>query len=274
MLRYVKAAFLCRVPIPGLGEIPANLLGVIGFGFLGLLEPSLWLLGTGLETAFLFALSTNARFQKVVDAEDLRLGEGDAEEKRRKLINALPNDAQQRLAMLVSKCYRIGEIYRSQAVEEFTADSNRDALERLKWVYLKLLVARNNLLANNAGDSETSLRSKTAALEGELRTTPRDTPLYESRSATLAILKERMANFQRRHEAFQEIESDLTRIEAQVDLMLDNAGIQGKPQSISLDIELATNLAGSLLYGESEPAIADIDQSIQATTRTAKRDLQ
>jgi hypothetical protein len=87
-------------------------------------------------------------------------------------------------------------------------------------------------------------------------------------------MKERTANFQRRQEALQEIESDLTRIEAQVDLMLDNATIQGKPQTISLDIELATNLAGSLLYGESEPAIADIDQSIKSGERTAKRDLE
>jgi hypothetical protein len=77
-------------------------------------------------------------------------------------------------------------------------------------------------------------------------------------------LKERLASFQRRQEALQEIASDLTRIEAQVDLMLDNASIQGKPQTISLDIELATNLAGSLLYGDSEPAIADLDHALKA----------
>ena len=264
MLRYVKAAFFSRVPLPGLGQVPANLLGVVGFGLLGLSEPSLWLLGTGLETLFLFSLATNSRFQKVVDAENLRLDEGDAEQKRRKLITALPHDAQQRLAMLTSKCYRIGEIYRNQQAEVFALDANSDALERLKWVYLKLLVARNNLLSNSAGDSEAGLRSKIATLEKEVEGTPRETPLYQSRSATLAILKERLASFQRRQEALQEIASDLTRIEAQVDLMLDNASIQGKPQTISLDIELATNLAGSLLYGDSEPAIADLDHALKA----------
>ncbi len=271
MFRYVKAAFLSRVDIPGLGRIPANILGVIGFGFLGLVEPSLWLLGTGLETLFLFTLSTNGRFQKVVDAADLRLDDSDAAQKRHRLISSLPNEDQQRLAMLTSKCYRVGEIYRTQQAEEFTIAAGGDALERLKWVYVKLLVARHNLVANTAGDSEPGLRSKTAALEADLQKSPRDTPLYQSRAATLAILKERLTNFQRRQEALQEIESDLTRIEAQVDLMLENASIQGKPQTLSLDLELATNLSSPLLYGDSEPAIADIDHALG---KTPKRELE
>lgn len=271
MLRYVKAAFLCRVDVPGLGRIPANVLGVIAFGFLGLVEPSVWLLGTGLETLFLFTVSTNSRFQKVVDAGDLKIDEGDAEQKRHKLIVSLPHEGQQRLAMLTSKCYRVGEIYRNQQAEVFTIEANTDALERLKWVYLKLLVARNNLLTNTAGDSEPALRAKTAALEADLQKTSPNTSLYQSRAATLAILKERLTNFHRRQEALQEIESDLTRIEAQVDLMLDNASIQGKPQTISLDIELATNLSGSLLFGESETAVTDIDQAL---SKTPKRELE
>ncbi len=47
----------------------------------------------------------------------------------------------------------------------------------------------------------------------------------------------------------------------------------GKPQTISMDIEPATNRAGSMLYGEAEPAAADIDQAIGAggIRQSAKR---
>jgi hypothetical protein len=89
--------------------------------------------------------------------------------------------------------------------------------------------------------------------------------------ATLAILKERIVNVRRRQESLAEIESDLTRIEAQVDLMVENATIQGKPQTISTDIELATNLAGASLFGDSETMVADLDQAYNAPHRVPER---
>ena len=82
MLRYLKAAFLVGVDLPALGRIPANILGLSAFAVFGFGEPAFWLLGIGLETAFLFALAYNARFQKVVDAQALQLSEGDAEAKQ------------------------------------------------------------------------------------------------------------------------------------------------------------------------------------------------
>ncbi len=82
MLRYLKAAFLVVVDLPALGRVPANILGRSAFAVFGFGEPAFWLLGIGLETAFLFALAYNARFQKVVDAQALQLSEGDAEAKQ------------------------------------------------------------------------------------------------------------------------------------------------------------------------------------------------
>jgi hypothetical protein len=267
VLRYIKAAFFSRAPIPALGQVPLNLLGVIGFSFLGLVEPSFWLLGTGLETLFLFSLATNSRFQNVVDAERLRAGEQDSEHKRRGLIASLPDDVRQRLGMLRAKCDRVAEINLNQQADEFTMAANRDALERLEWVYLKLLVARNNLLSTNMADAENTLRSQIATLEEELKKTGDSNALRQSRKATLNILKERLANIHLRSESLQEIDSDLMRIQAQVDLMIDNATMQAKPQTISTDIELATNLAGASLFGESEGVVADIDQALSAAPR-------
>ena len=42
--------------------------------------------------------------------------------------------------------------------------------------------------------------------------------------------------------------SDLVRIEAQVDLMRENAAIEGKPASVETEIELASDLASPDLY--------------------------
>jgi hypothetical protein len=273
--RYLKAAFLCRVPVPALGEVPANVLGVIALGALGFADAGFWFLGAGLETLFLYALSSNPRFQKVVDARALAVGEVDADQKRRELIHTLPAPLQSRLGALGAKCRRAQEVIRNQQSEEFVIEANQDALQRLQWVFLKLLVAQNNLLANTGADSESALRTRIASLEADLQKSADSGPLRQSKSATLAILKERLANIGRRAQSLEEIESDLTRIEAQVDLMLENASIQGKPQAIGLDIELATNLAGASVFGDSEATVADLEQAYsrphQFGSKTAER---
>jgi len=269
--RYLKAAFFSKVPIPGLGPLPANVLGVVAFGALGVAEPAFWLLGTGLETVFLFMLATNPRFQRSVDAQEVRGIETGADQKRRDLVRTLPPELQGRLRVLTARCSQVGEIFRNQQVQDFVLEAHQDALHRLEWVYLKLLVARHNLLSTASTETETALRARVTTLEAELQEGGDSSSLRQSRMATLAILKERIVNVRRRQESLAEIESDLTRIEAQVDLMVENATIQGKPQTISTDIELATNLAGASLFGDSETMVADLDQAYNAPHRIPER---
>jgi hypothetical protein len=85
--------------------------------------------------------------------------------------------------------------------------------------------------------------------------------LRESKTATLAIMKQRLANLRNRTRTMQEIESDLTRIEAQVDLALENASMQGKPQTISLEIDLASDLVSGTLFGESQNDVAALERA-------------
>jgi len=257
--RYLKAAFWVGVDVPALGRVPVNLLGVLGVAILGVAEPALWLLGAGLETTFLFGLAFNHRFQKVVDASHLEIREGDAEQKRKNLINQLPVESQRRVLELERTCDHVLEIHRQ--ADDLAVDTNREALNRLEWVYLKLLVAHHNLISMGARESEAQLAKKVADLEAELRNPVESEALRHSRSATLTILKERLANVRRRQESLAEIDSDLTRIEAQVQLIVENASMQGKPQTISTDIELASNLFTSNLFGDSQPAIADLDEA-------------
>ena len=45
------------------------------------------------------------------------------------------------------------------------------------------------------------------------------------------------------------------------DLILENATMQGKPQTISADIELASDLLGGSVFGEDETTISDLEQT-------------
>ena len=258
--RYLKSAFLVTVDVPGLGRVPINALGAAAFAILGFAEPAFWLVGLALEAAVIPSLAFNPRFQKVVEAQSLELSQGDAEQKRQTLVKLLETAAQQRLWGLAKKCDQVLDVYRSQQAEDYIIDSNDQALKNLEWVYLKLLVARHHLL-NPSSETEQSLEKKIQELDKDLREGEETESLRQSKTATLNILKKRLLTMRKKQQTLEEIESDLTRIDNQVDLILENATVQQKPQTISADIELASDLLGGSVFGEDESAISALEQT-------------
>lgn len=260
MWRYLKSAFLVSVEVPSLGRVPVNVLAVTAFGILGFAQPAFWFLGLAVEALVVPSLAFNPRFQRVVEAQALEVSQGSAEEKRQALIRLLENDAQQRLWSLVKKCSQVLDVYRSQQAEDYVIDSNEQALKNLEWIYLKLLVARHHLLSPST-ETEESLGKKIQELEADLQGGEETESLRQSKAATLTILKKRLATMHKKQQTLEEIESDITRIDNQVDLILENATVQGKPQTISSDIELASDLLGGSIFGEDESAINVLEQS-------------
>jgi hypothetical protein len=258
--RYLKSAFLVTVDVPSLGRIPINVLGAVAFGILGFAQPGFWLLGLAIEAAVVPALAFNPRFQKIVEAQSLQVSEGSVEQKRSALVKLLETGAQQRLWGLAKKCNQVLDVYRSQQAEDFVIDSNEHALKNLEWVYLKLLVARHHLLSPSSETVQT-LDKKIQDLEKDLQEGEETESLRQSKTATLNILKKRRSTMRRKQQTLEEIESDLTRIDNQVDLILENATVEGKPQTISADIELASDLLGGSLFGEDESAITALEQT-------------
>jgi hypothetical protein len=257
---YIKSAFFVRVNVPVLGPLPLNALLASAFAILGFAQPAFWLLGLAVEAIVIPGLAFNPRFQNYVRAQQVQIAKDDDEANRQALIKLLDRDAQDRRTLLSSKCERVLDVFRSQQAEEYIVDSNRDALNSLKWVYLKLLVARHHLQSPTANETEASLEQKIDALDRELAEPGEPDSLRQSKAATQSILKRRLANIRRREQTIEEIDSDLTRIEAQVDLILENATMQTKPQTISTDIELASDLLGAGVFGEDESAVSALDR--------------
>ena len=271
MWRYLKSAFLVSVDVPSLGRIPINVLGTAAFAILGFAQPAFWFLGLAVEAAVVPALAFSPRFQKIVEAQSLELSQGDADKKRQALVKLLETSAQQRLWGLAKKCNQVLDVYRSQQAEDYLIESNDQALKNLEWVYLKLLVARHHLL-NPSSETEETLGAKIQQLESDLRDGEANESLRQSETATLNILKKRMATMHKKQQTLEEIESDLTRIDNQVDLILENATVQGKPQTISADIELASDLLGGYVFGDDETAISDLEQAYSGQKSKAQKE--
>jgi len=266
-MRYLREAFWAKTEVPYLGAIPFNVVALVAFALLGLGEPAFWPLGAGLEAAYLYLLSTNPRFQKIVDARGKVAVEQSAEARREALLSRLSTTQTHRLGELQAKCQRILQIYQDQQVNEFTVASNTDALKRLEWIFLKLLVAQHYL---NDGGTDTNLgdlQCKIRQLEGDLKLTGITRTLRESKEGTLRILQQRLANLNRRAESNAEIESDLGRVEAQVDLALESASMQGQAEVISANVELTSHLLDSSSFGDLSITVDAVDQTFSEPVR-------
>ena len=262
MWRYLKAAFLVGVPVPGLGRLPLNAMATAAISILGFVEPSIWLAGLGIETAVISALAFHSRFQNYVDAVNGQRVLQDDHAKRTALVAVLPDELRTRLRGLEQISARILSIYQTQGIEHDLLAGTRASLDKLQWIYLKLLIARYHLVHELGAESEAGLQARIQQMQqahGPAAPAFPSTALQRSQEATLAILLRRLNNLQNRDRMLCENDSDLARIEAQVELMRENAAIEGKPASVESEIELASDLASPDLFGSQNSLVRELD---------------
>jgi hypothetical protein len=269
MRKYLKEAFWLGPQVPGLGRLPVNALAALGFAILGLGHPGFWLLGAGLEAAYLSMVATHPRFQRAIDARERFLEAGSAEEGRRELAASLGPEARRRFDSLETKIASVLQTGREAHLGALEIESRRDALERLSWIALKLLVARHQLEASRLHAGEADLKRRIAGLEHELATESGEpSALRQSQSATLEILRQRLRNLERSEQTLKQIDSDLTRVEAQVDLAFESATLQGGGEIVAANLELATEaLKDGFDFGDLEKAVVSVDQAYAAPPR-------
>ena len=106
------------------------------------------------------------------------------------MISLLDPEARNRRTLIAAKCDRVLEVLRSQQADDYVIDSSDDALKSLRWVYLKLLVARHHLLSPTDNETEATLESKIAAIDHDLADPGEPDSLRQSKAATQAILEE------------------------------------------------------------------------------------
>ena len=242
-MRYLLHAFFARPDIPLL-RLPWNAIGVVAAAVAGFWDPSIWGVATAGELIYLFTLASNAGFQQSIDTRRIEEQRGDTDEARNDLRRNIGGAARRRYEKLEEKRQRLeqlGEVHRS---DDLFYESNRDALRKLTWLFLNLLVAQRNLIIAPESD-ERDLQKQIATVERELTGAATDS-LRSSKEATLRLLRERLDNVQHRQTYLAEIDADLARIETQFDVAIEEASLRGRPAAISANIELTSHLLSNL----------------------------
>ena len=253
-MRYLWHAFFARPDIPLL-RLPWNALGVIAAAVAGFWDPAIWGVATAGELIYLFTLASNSGFQQSIDTQRIEELRGDTEEERKRLCRNIGGAARRRYEKLEEKRQRLEQLGEAHKSDDLFYESNRDALRKLTWLFLNLLVAQRNLIVAPQSD-ERDLEKQIDSLERELDTANTDS-LRSSKEATLRLLRERLDNIQHRQTYLAEIDADLARIEAQFDVALEEASLRGRPAAISANVELTSHLLANMddgvtTYGVSE----------------------
>jgi len=264
--QYLHAAFNAR---PMGMFVPPNWLMLGVFAFLGMMEPAMWLIGAGLEMAYLYTLSTNPRFQRTVIGAQAWEERKAGIERQHNFVAQLSSADQAKYHALEARCQAI---LRQQGAESVSPDlqAQGEGLGRLLWIYLRLLLTRQSiqrvLAESDAGSNRQSLSQRLDRLQEQLKQPSMSEELRKSLSSQVEIIQQRIQSQQDARQKLQFVEAELMRIEEQVELIREQVALSADPASISQRIDsVAATLGGTTqwireqqqMYGNVEDLLAD-----------------
>jgi hypothetical protein len=241
-LDYMKAAFNAR---PAGMFVAPNWILIGAFALLGILSPGFFIIGAGVELAYLLSLASSKRFQKWVYGRHLLSAQSTWQTRQRDLLNGLSVEDRAAYLLLEQRCNAI--IKQQADADHATARglspelmSQAEGLGRLKWIYLRLLNTRERIskvLRESMGSEREPIDARVERLAQRLEQPNLDEDLRRSMEGQLDILRQRADSQReaRNHLAF--IESELTRIRDQVELIKEQSALNQDPATLSSRID-------------------------------------
>ena len=236
---YVKAAFNQKADINGLGPMPVNKLLLFAAAVLGFVNPGFWFLGIAGEVLYLSMMASNKNYQKVVQGSMLGDQKVMWNEKQARILKGLDGPSHQRYDRLVENCSGILKITGSDTSDPDSAEKDLriSGLNRLIWMFLKLLSSRLSVNAIIARTKEEELEREIRELSEKVTAEPDSSPLQRSLKGTLDIQERRMENLRKAKESIKVIEAELDRIEKQVTLLKEEASVNSDPELVSVRLD-------------------------------------
>ena len=242
---YVRRAFHARVPIRGLGPVSVNKWLLAGAAILGFGAPPIWLLALGGEVLYLYGLASSGRFRRLVDGEQLLSERGDWDRRVAGFKAQLGRESLDRFNRLLAKCREVQDLSEvGGAVVPPLDEAKRSGMDQLVYMYLRLLVSRAAIDSNFPGGEQTVIKREIESLEKELAGPGLPETVKKSKQGTLDIQKRRLENLTRSVEQRAVIESELERIEKQVELIREDTAMGREPDALTTHIDQVVSTLG------------------------------
>ncbi len=259
MVEYLKRAFLYRW----------NLLLFFGGAAAAALSPwpdGLLPLLLAAEIAYLGSLVSRPKFRDAIDAQvykeaqqsGTRHGTVAGSEQLTELVNSLAMPSRQRFEALRSRCLEMKSIARGVGNQSASSpeDLSTPALDRLLWIFLRLLVSQQGLerflLATNASEIHARIEELKTKLNGAAAQEER---FKHSLEDSVAVQELRLQNYKKAVENADFVRLELDRIEAKIQALVESSVNRQDPDALTSQIEGVTESVQS-----TEAAIRELQQ--------------
>jgi hypothetical protein len=259
--RYLRKAFL----------LPWNVLALVGGLGVAILSPwpdAMLPLVMAAEMAFLGGLISRPRFRSAVDAEEhaRRNREGSSTQlpgsALNDLLSNLPNESRMRFHKLRLRCLEMQKLSagargRNPLSADAGDDMRRGSLDRLLWVFLRLLVSQDSLRRFLRSTSEAELSEKSASLHQQL-TNARDAAderLVVSLTDSVALAELRLDNYRKADKNAQFVLVELDRIESKIQTLTEMMVNRQDPDLLASQVDAAADSMRA-----TETAIQELQQ--------------
>lgn len=233
--RYLWSAFNAR-PL-GMPLSP-NWLALAAVGLLGaFISPGFWVLGAGLELAYLGLLASNKRFRNTVDAGEVRV---DPAEQRYESTLALLGDSQRQRQQRIEG--RAREVLQLLSRSPLMA-SHADSLEQLVWLNLRLLVAGQALsvVVDTAAQDSVELQRQEDQIDQRLAASDLGDELRRSLEQQKQVIDARQAAHAEGLRRKEHVDAELARIDQQIALIREQTLLATDEEQIGTALNALTS---------------------------------
>jgi hypothetical protein len=248
LLTYAKHAFLYHWNMLFfVGGLVASALSPAPGAFIPIL--------TGLEIAYLTGLSSIPRFRTAIDAKIAAAkrrqalgprGDEDSEQSLERLLGTLPPNALRRFLALRNRCFEMRSIASGVRGHTGTTEDGSDnirtpALDRLLFLFLKLLVSQNGLSRFLESTSEKELSGRVDDVKIRLATAEKDKDerVANSLKDSLADAELRLENYRKSTKDAEFVGVELDRIETKIQALIEMGVSRQDPEYLSTQVSAA-----------------------------------
>jgi hypothetical protein len=268
---YLKRAFLYRW----------NLLFFVGAATAGVLSPwpdAVIPLVLAAEVAYLGGLISRPKFRDAIDAavhKEERLPQP-ASESLLDVVNSLTPQSRQRFDALRSRCLEMKSIARgvSGQAASSSEDLSTPALDKLLWIFLRLLVSQQWLERFLHSTNEAEIRARIDDVKTRLAAAASsEERIRHSLEDGVAAQELRLQNYRKTGENVEFVRLELDRIEAKIQALVESSvnrqdpdvlssqieGVAASVQSTEAAIRELQQITGAVDQMKEPPAILDAD---------------
>jgi len=258
MVEYLKRAFLYRW----------NLLLFLGGAAAAALSPwpdALLPLLLAVEVAYLGSLVSRSKFRDAIDSQVHKEAQQPGARQAAAgsvsltaIVNSLTPPSRQRFEALRLRCLEMKSIARgvTSQSDSSSEDLSTPALDRLLWIFLRLLVSQQGLDRFLRSTNEGEIRARIEEAKAKLNSAATQEERFKhSLEDSVAAQELRLENYKKAGENAEFVRLELDRIEAKIQALVESSVNRQDPNVLSSQIEGVTQSVQS-----TEAAIRELQQ--------------